>query len=121
MAERNTKVRLPFKYNLHQINDKIGYYYCDGSNNCNFKIRQPEGLNYKNKPPIIIFGCSFAHGTILLNRNQTIGSKLSKITKRPVYNRGIQGGGLADMYWQTTEDDFYKEVPIAPPMPDTII
>ncbi len=104
------KINIPELY----LND----YECDGSNNCYGKFRQPDGieLKSKNKSPIVIFGGSFAHGDHL-TQNQTFSYKLSKQLKRPVYNRGMLGRGLATMYYQTTNDDFYNNVPKS----DTVI
>lgn len=53
--------------------------------------RKPCGLQYK-KPPVLIYGCSFAYGG-LLNENEHVGYLLSEYTKRPVYNFGMGGKG----------------------------
>lgn len=71
-------------------------------------MRRPEGLNYK-KPPIILFGCSFTYGDGLKN-NQTFSYKLSHLSKRPVYNRGLNGWGPQNMLYQLRRKDFYSEV-----------
>lgn len=71
--------------------------------------RPPVGLNYKTSP-ITIFGCSFAYGQ-LLKINQTFGAKLSEQTKHPVYNVAIPGRGLSEMYFLSTDNNFYKKVP----------
>ena len=62
------------------------------------------------KKPVIIFGCSFAHGSILKN-NQIISYKLGEATKRPIYNRAKCGWGVQHMYYQLTNEDFYKILP----------
>ena len=83
--------------------------YFDGSDNV-FRGRKPEGIEYSDKPPIVVFGCSYAHGQFL-NNNQTFGYLLAHILKRPVYNRAFPGRGIGLMYWQSTDDGFYKTVP----------
>lgn len=72
-------------------------------------IRKPIGTQYK-KEPIILFGCSFAYGEYL-NEEQTFGYKLSKITKRPVYNRAFDSYGLQHMFYQSSLPEFYYNVP----------
>lgn len=89
--------------------------YFDGKDNIS-KGRLPDGLEYKNKVPIVVFGCSYAHGQFL-NYNQTFSYKLSHVLKRPVYNRAVPGRGIQLMYWQSTLKDFYDEVPPS----DTVI
>ncbi len=56
------------------------------------------------KPSIIVFGCSFAQGSVRENFEY----QLSKKTKRMVYNRGYSGLGIASMYAQVSNPDFYK-------------
>lgn len=60
--------------------------------NKQMKYRNPSGLNYKNRN-IVLFGCAYTKGDDLSD-NQTFSAKLSELTKRPVYNRGIGGGGI---------------------------
>lgn len=76
------------------------------------EIRTPEGLT-SNKKSIVLFGCSFTYG-MNLKQEQTLGHKLHKITARPVYNRGINGKGIQQMYYQLNSDDFYKSIKPAP-------
>ena len=56
------------------------------------KFRKPEGLNY-TKRPILLFGCSFAYGQGLEDKD-TFGYKLSQFAKRPVYNYSMFGKGF---------------------------
>lgn len=72
--------------------------------------RLPDGLEYKGKSPIVIFGCSYAYG-YLLEQNQTVSYKLAKLLKRPVYNRAVSAGSFQQMYLQVTSDYYYEEVP----------
>lgn len=71
--------------------------------------RKPDGIEYKTAP-IVVFGCSFAHGQYL-NYKQTFSYKLAHMLKRPVYNRAVHGKGLAKMYFQSENETFYKDVP----------
>lgn len=89
--------------------------YFNGQDNV-FRGRLPDGLEYKDKIPIVVFGCSYAHGQFL-DYNQTFSYKLAHILKRPVYNRAVPGRGIQLMYWQSTLSDFYKSVPPS----DTVI
>ena len=57
-----------------------------------------------NKPSILVFGCSFAQGTIPENFEYFLSYK----TKRMVYNRGYTGLGIANMYAQVSNPNFYK-------------
>ena len=89
--------------------------YFNGQNNLFFG-RLPDGREYNNKTPIVLFGCSYAFGQHL-NYNQTFSYKLSHILKRPVYNRSMSGGSFQHMYMQSLSDSFYKTIPIS----DTVI
>jgi len=82
--------------------------YFNGRNNLFFG-RTPDGLEYKNKVPIIVFGCSYAFGQHL-DYNQTFSYKLAHILKRPVYNRAISGGSFQHMYMQSESDSMYKTI-----------
>ena len=70
----------------------------------------PIGAEYKNKKPIVIFGCSYAYG-FLLDREQTFSYKLSKLTHRTIYNRAYPAWGSAHMLYQTRDENLYKEIP----------
>ena len=73
-------------------------------------FRRPTGLEYKNEP-IILFGGSFAWGWEL-EEKQTLQYKLSKIMKRPTYNRAYKMWfGLSQLLYQSEQEEFYKEVP----------
>lgn len=72
-------------------------------------------INYsKNskKKPVIFFGCSYTQGAGLSNE-QTLAYKVSKLTNRTTYNRGIGGTGTQFMLYQLKRNDFYKEIPQA--------
>ena len=117
------------KDNVYQ-QTKFGYYYKLPKYTANLKDffngnvlffmgREPDGLEYKNKTPIVVFGCSFAYGAHL-KFNQTFSYKLAHQLKRPVYNRAISGGGFQHMYFQVVDygnKDFFNDIPDV----DTII
>ncbi len=84
-------------------------YYEKGNSQEEFLFRKPVGLEYK-KPPIIIFGGSYAWGARLYE-DQTFHYKLSELMQRPVYNRAISGWGVQHMLYQLERDDFYEDVP----------
>lgn len=65
--------------------------------------------NYKNKKSIIIFGCSFAFGE-LLEDNQTISYKLSNITKRNIFNFGMNACGIQHMLSLLQNEVLYKYI-----------
>ena len=59
-------------------------------------FRSPAGLEYKDKPSIVLFGCSYAYGQNLENE-ETLSYQLSRYLKRTVYNFALCGGGLQDI------------------------
>lgn len=65
----------------------------------NYEIRPFEESPKNIKKPILIFGCSFAHGSTFLNDDQTASHKLSKLTHRNVYNFAMCGCGLQHMLY----------------------
>lgn len=112
------KAMLKFKYFIKEplifMEDPIDFFV--DTDTIKVGGRAPDGLEYKGKMPIVVFGCSVAEGLFLKN-TQTFSYKLSHILKRPVYNRAIGGGGLQHMYLQVLSKRFYDEVPPS----DTII
>lgn len=88
----------------------------DDSDNNGGSGRLPDKNVNLNNPSIVIFGCSFAYGQYL-KQNQIFSYKLSQALNCPVYNRARSGMGLNFMYYQTTKDSFYNEIP----KPDTVI
>lgn len=113
--ERNL-IKLPaLTYSTNPIilftDEPLLYLECRKNKKCQKRFRFPDGLKYKNNKPILVFGCSFAHGDNYLKQNQTFSYKLSELLKRPVYNRAAIGFGLAEMYYQTLNKEFYKLVP----------
>ena len=71
--------------------------------------REPEGLEYSDKKPIVVFGCSFAYG-YQLDKNQTFSHKLSALAHRTVYNRAFTGWSIQHMLYQTKLPVLYKNI-----------
>ncbi len=72
--------------------------------------RAPEGLQYTNKKPVVIFGCSYAYG-YRLNDSQTLSYKLANYAKIPVYNRAWSGWGISHMLYQAKIEEIYRQIP----------
>ena len=68
---------------------------------------RPFPNNEEDLPSILVFGCSYAYGTNLKD-NETISAKLSEATGLPVYNLGIQGGGIREILHMLQNDKLYK-------------
>lgn len=71
--------------------------------------RYPDGLEYSKKP-VVLFGCSFAYG-FFLKDTETMSYKISRLTKRPVYNRAASGWSIQHMLYQVRQSKFYEKVP----------
>lgn len=59
---------------------------------------------------IVVFGCSFADGSRLSNKDNITGH-LADITGRECINRGLPGQGVQTMYWQLSEGRIKKNFP----------
>lgn len=68
------------------------------------------------KRPLAIVGCSFAEGSCLED-NQILGYKLSDLSNRTVYQRGVTGTGLSFVYYQIDN----KLIPTDDKSPEYII
>ena len=97
----------PIKYHTGVKNFDIDLKYFPNPND-NWG-REAEGTKYKKKP-IALFGCSYAYGHGL-NKEQTLSYKLSKKTKRPVYNRAVSAWGVQHMLYQAHQPLLYEQVP----------
>ena len=103
------------QYNKYDWKENFGYNFKNPqvfNTNINDYISDlflASDLN-KKKSPIILFGCSYAHG-FNLKYNQKFGYKLSRLLNRNIYNRALPASNYSFMYWQTTQDEFYKQVP----------
>lgn len=64
---------------------------------------------YEEKKAILIFGCSFAYGFGLTNK-ETVSNKLSEYTQRTVYNFAIPATGIQHMLELIKNPDLYKEL-----------
>lgn len=82
--------------------DSFDSFYNALKTDPNYSFRKPIGLEYKKKP-VILFGCSYAWG-VGLNLNQTFGSKLSKLSNRPVYNRSFIAWSVQHMLYQLRKE-----------------
>lgn len=74
---------------------------------------RPTEYRDKNKPPIVVFGCSYVQGTGL-NDNQTVSRKLADYTNRTVYNRGKSGLGIYYFYYLLNNEKIIKDLPKNP-------
>lgn len=59
---------------------------------------RPDEITNSKKNEIVLLGCSFTYGT-KLQENETFSYKLSKHTKRTVFNRGIPGSCINQMLY----------------------
>ena len=64
--------------------------------------------NDGNKRPLAIVGCSFAEGSCLTYK-QILGYKLSHLTDRTVYQRGITATGLSYVYYRIKNNLIEKQ------------
>ena len=88
-----------FYYSLRMLSfDKI-YFFMKKSFDMQGRVL---GESYTNKSPILVFGCSFAEGSLTENFEYQLAEK----TKRKVYNFGHSGLGVATMYNQLKQPDF---------------
>lgn len=96
-----------------RMHDQTTLYWFErnGGDKC---FRQPFGLEYK-KSPIWLFGCSFVHGTSVVNGDHpdedTFGYILANKTHHPVYTRGYPSWGIQHMYYQLEKGDIFKNLP----------
>lgn len=72
------------------------------------RFRHPEGLNYK-KRPIILFGCSYAYGQGLEDK-ESFTFKLSEYSKRPVFNYSMFGKGFQHTLFILRHNIIDKEI-----------
>ena len=72
--------------------------------------REPQIYEGTKKHSIILFGCSFAYGEGLED-SQTFAYKLSKMTKRSVYNRAEGGMGPQIMLYQLQKENLKQIIP----------
>lgn len=66
--------------------------------------------NPSPKKPIIISGCSIAYG-IFLPFKDTLGYKLSQLTGRTVYNRGMSSTCISHVLYELTKTNIYDNYP----------
>ena len=63
--------------------------------------------NLKN--PIIVFGSTVVNG-LTDNLNSSFAYMFEKYTKRDVIDFSIGGGSISNLYYLSTQDDFYKKI-----------
>lgn len=68
-----------------------------------------DNLTEPHKPPILVFGCSFAFGGELED-NQTFSYKLQKLTNRITYNYAICACGIQHMLYILKNPKLFKRV-----------
>lgn len=71
-------------------------------------LRKPVGLEYKDKKPVVLYGCSYSYG-YLLDDNENFGAKLSEKTKRPVYNYSVSARGIQNMLYFLEKEEHYDD------------
>lgn len=81
-----------FNYSWHLDRDPYSYILQKNT------YRAPLNI-HSNLEPIYIFGCSFAYGEHLFEKD-TFGAQLAKLTNRPVYNFAFPGFGVQHMLFQ---------------------
>lgn len=115
--ERCLEIPTYFSYFYNNYGRTVSSFnekYKDGMHS---DFRKSNIINNTKKPSIIVFGCSFAYGS-LLNDNQTFSSKLSSYSKRNVYNRALDGCGIQHMYYLLQDEKFFEHIS---PNPDYVI
>ena len=71
-------------------------------------------MNPKSKmDSILILGCSYAYGYVF-NNEQTISYILSKYSKRPIYNRAINGWGIQHALYQLENKNLLTDIKTKP-------
>ena len=69
------------------------------------------GEEYKNKPSVILLGCSYTYGTNLDEKDK-LNVQLAKYIKTPVYNLGLPGGGPREIIHILNNDKLLEEMNI---------
>lgn len=95
--------QIPFKYTLKYF--PFEKYY-------KTQVSNPErtyGEKSFTKPPILVFGCSFAEG-VGLSYEEKFEYYLSQQTNRVVFNYGFGGMGPSPMLYATETNDLYDYV-----------
>lgn len=93
-----------FKYYFKSLFDKYKrnkYIFCN-------EFRPAVGTEY-NEPAILLLGCSYTYGSIL-QLEETFQYKLSKKTKRPVYNFGLEGASANEMLYILRNDELRNKL-----------
>lgn len=104
---RITKKDIYFFFSRYKDQDQNEAKYIFDTNKVKYRKVQNENSKLK---PILLFGGIYAYGSNL-NKNETLSYYLSDITNRPVYNRAKADTNANHMYYQLSNNDFYKIVP----------
>ncbi len=83
--------------------DKINYF------NIKTDFRKPAGLEYANKTPIVLLGCSFPYGYALKD-NETFHYLLAENIKSPVYNLSLIGGSTRETLYILRNPKVYPKL-----------
>jgi len=69
--------------------------------------RLEQNLPYnKNKRPAVTIGCSFVYG-FNISQEETLAYKLQKLTKRKIYNLGLNASGIQHVLYKLQYMDFF--------------
>lgn len=93
-----------YKYKKKTQQEIAKKYIFDTSSSTNFRDIENKNSNLES---IILFGTNEVYG-LNLNPDETISHNLSKLTSRPIYNRVKSESSLNHMYYQLSNEDFYK-------------
>ena len=72
-------------------------------------FRKPAGLEYKDKPSIILLGCSYAYG-FRLTEEESFHTVLAEAMKRPVFNLSLVAGGPRDTLYELRNNELLDEI-----------
>jgi hypothetical protein len=72
-------------------------------------FRDPAGLEYKDKPSIILLGCSYAYG-FRLEEKDSFHTLLANAMKRPVFNLALVAGGPRDTLYVMRDNELLSDL-----------
>ena len=90
---------------LNRDDNYLKAKYIDG-----IQIYRPNVNEDSKLKPILLFGCSFAYG-YNIPFETTFSEELGRYTKRPIYNRALNGASPSLMLYQLSNEEFYKTIP----------
>ncbi len=111
--EEVTKLSAPPKYKSYYLNkytsSTIQYFKKQKDADKIFRPVIKDDITKPTKPPLLIFGFSFAFGGGLEN-NQTFSYKLQKLTNRISYNYAVSAYGIQHMLYIIKNKSFFDKV-----------